>query len=138
MLVWPMDLIVTADDATFSDPVVAFNVNGIEYFAHPFEAGTRLAKEMLFTGRPIGADELLARGMVNQVVPREELEKQHLIWHRILRNGQCLALPSQNKASIRLLIRWVCTVPYKLPSVSIMSATATTWRFMDEGLTLPE
>ena len=78
MLVWPMDLIVAADDATFSDPVVAFNVNGIEYFAHPFEAGTRLAKEMLFTGRPIGADELLARGMVNQVVPREELEKATL------------------------------------------------------------
>lgn len=78
MLVWPMDLIVAADDATFSDPVVAFNVNGIEYFAHPFEAGTRLAKEMLFTGRPIGADELLARGMVNRVVPREELEKATL------------------------------------------------------------
>ena len=78
MLVWPMDLIVAADDATFSDPVVAFNVNGVEYFAHPFEAGTRLAKEMLFTGRSIPADELLARGMVNRVVPRSELEETTL------------------------------------------------------------
>ena len=78
MLVWPMDLIVAADDATFSDPVVAFNVNGIEYFAHPFEAGTRLAKEMLFTGRSIPAEELLARGMVNRVVPRAELEEATL------------------------------------------------------------
>jgi len=78
MLVWPMDLIVASEDATFSDPVVAFNVNGVEYFAHPFEAGTRLAKEMLFTGRSLGAEELLDRGMVNKVVPREQLEEATL------------------------------------------------------------
>jgi enoyl-CoA hydratase len=73
MLVWPMDLVVCSDDATFSDPVVAFGVNGHEYFTHPFEAGARLAKEMLFTGRPITADEAYRRGMVNQVVPGDEL-----------------------------------------------------------------
>jgi enoyl-CoA hydratase len=66
MLVWPMDLIV------------AFNVNGVEYFAHPFEAGTRLAKEMLFTGRSLTADELMDRGMVNKVVPLAELEEATL------------------------------------------------------------
>ena len=74
MLVWPMDLVVCADDATFSDPVVAFGVNGHEYFTHPYEAGARLAKEMLFTGRAITADEALRHGMVNQVVDRTELE----------------------------------------------------------------
>lgn len=74
MLVWPMDLVVCSEDATFADPVVAFGVNGHEYFTHPFEAGARLAKEMLFTGRPITAGEAYARGMVNRVVPREELE----------------------------------------------------------------
>jgi enoyl-CoA hydratase len=78
MLVWPMDLIVCSDDATFSDPVVAFGVNGHEYFTHPFEAGARLAKEMLFTGRAITADEALRHGMVNQVVPRDELESASL------------------------------------------------------------
>ncbi|GIS18191.1 MAG: hypothetical protein CM15mP120_01070 [Pseudomonadota bacterium] len=35
MLVWVCDLIVAAEDTTFSDPVVAFGVNGVEYFAHP-------------------------------------------------------------------------------------------------------
>jgi enoyl-CoA hydratase len=74
MLVWPMDLVVCSDDATFADPVVAFGVNGHEYFTHAYEAGARLAKEMLFTGRPITADEAYRRGMVNQVVPRDELE----------------------------------------------------------------
>ncbi|MCP4964677.1 MAG: enoyl-CoA hydratase, partial [bacterium] len=31
MLVWPCDLVVASEDATFSDPVVAFGVNGVEY-----------------------------------------------------------------------------------------------------------
>src|SRR5580765_1028461 len=78
MLVWPMDLIVCSEDATFSDPVVAFGVNGHEYFVHPYEAGARLAKEMLFTGRAISAAEALQHGMVNRVVPREDLESETL------------------------------------------------------------
>ncbi len=75
MLMWVCDLVVASDDATFSDPVVAFGVNGVEYFAHPWEVGIRKAKEMLFTGAAIGAAEARALGMVNHVVPRAELEK---------------------------------------------------------------
>jgi enoyl-CoA hydratase len=78
MLVWPMDLVVCSDDTTFSDPVVAFGVNGHEYFTHPYEAGARLAKEMLFTGRAITAQEALQHGMVNKVVPLDELESATL------------------------------------------------------------
>lgn len=78
MLVWPMDLVVCSDDATFSDPVVAFGVNGHEYFTHPYEAGARLAKEMLFTGRAITAAEALQHGMVNKVVARGDLEAETL------------------------------------------------------------
>ena len=74
MLVWPMDLVVCSEEATFSDPVVAFGVNGHEYFTHPYEAGARLAKEMLFTGRAITAQEAYQHGMVNKVVARDELE----------------------------------------------------------------
>ena len=78
MLVWPMDLVVCSEDATFADPVVAFGVNGHEYFTHPYEAGARLAKEMLFTGRAITSDEALRHGMVNEVVPRDQLESRTL------------------------------------------------------------
>jgi len=78
MLVWPMDLVVCSEEATFSDPVVAFGVNGHEYFTHPYEAGARLAKEMLFTGRAITAQEALQHGMVNKVVPRDDLESATL------------------------------------------------------------
>jgi enoyl-CoA hydratase len=78
MLVWPMDMIVCSQDATFSDPVVAFGVNGHEYFTHPFEVGARLAKDMLFTGRSISAEEALRAGMVSRVVPRDDLEAETL------------------------------------------------------------
>ena len=75
MLVWPFDLIVASEDAQFSDPVVAFGVNGHEFFVHAYEVGHRKAKEMLFTGDPIGAAEAKTLGMVNHVVKRDDLER---------------------------------------------------------------
>jgi enoyl-CoA hydratase len=74
LLAWPCDLIVAADNAKFSDPVAAMGIGGVEYHGHTWELGARLAKEILFTGRAIKADEALRVGMVNQVVPLEELE----------------------------------------------------------------
>ncbi|MEP6995691.1 MAG: enoyl-CoA hydratase-related protein, partial [Acidobacteriota bacterium] len=74
MLVWPFDLIIASEDAEFSDPVVAFGVNGHEFFVHAYEVGHRKAKEMLFTGDSITAAEAKTLGMVNQVVKREDLE----------------------------------------------------------------
>jgi enoyl-CoA hydratase len=74
LLAWPCDLIIAADDAKFSDPVVAMGVAGVEYHGHTWEFGARLAKEVLFTGRPVTAEEALRVGMVNRVVPRAELD----------------------------------------------------------------
>lgn len=74
LLAWPCDLIVAADDAKFSDPVVAMGIGGVEYHGHTWELGPRLAKEILFTGRAITAEEAKAIGMVNRVVPRAELD----------------------------------------------------------------
>ena len=73
MLVWPFDLVVASDDATFQDPVVAFGANGVEHFGHPWEFGVRKAKELLFTGRAITAEVARELGMVNRVVPRDTL-----------------------------------------------------------------
>jgi enoyl-CoA hydratase len=73
MLVWPWDLIIASDDATFSDPVTAFGMNGIELFLHPWELGSRRAKELLFTGAAITAEEGASLGMVNRVVPLDRL-----------------------------------------------------------------
>ena len=78
MLVWPFDIIVASEDAQFSDPVVTFGVNGHEYFVHAWEVGHRRAKEMLFTGESISAQEGKELGMVNRVVKRENLESETL------------------------------------------------------------
>lgn len=75
MLLWVADIIIAAEDATFSDPVVAFGVNGVEYFGHPWEFGARKAKELLFTGDSFTAQEAMDLGMVNRVVPAGELDE---------------------------------------------------------------
>jgi enoyl-CoA hydratase len=74
MLAWSCDFIVASDDAFFSDPVVRMGIPGVEYFAHPWVMNPRAAKEFLFTGDRFGAQRARELGMVNQVVPREDLE----------------------------------------------------------------
>ena len=76
LLCWPCDLIIAADDAQFSDQVVLMGIGGVEYHGHTWELGPRKAKEILFTGRSMTADEVAATGMVNRVVPRDQLDAE--------------------------------------------------------------
>jgi enoyl-CoA hydratase len=50
----------------------------VEYFAHPWVMNPRAAKEFLFTGDRFSAQRARELGMVNQVVPRDELESTTL------------------------------------------------------------
>lgn len=74
MLIWPCDIIIAAEDAEFADNTGEIGVAGAEFFNHPWELGVRKAKEMLFTSDFIGAHEAHRLGMVNHVVPNEELQ----------------------------------------------------------------
>jgi enoyl-CoA hydratase len=74
MLAWSCDFIVASDDAFFSDPVVRMGIPGVEYFAHPWVMNPRAAKEFLFTGDRFTAERARELGMVNHVVPRDQLE----------------------------------------------------------------
>lgn len=76
MLAWVCDLIVASEDAFFSDPVVRMGIPGVEYFAHPWVLGPRAAKEILFTGDRFSAQRAYEWGMVNRVVPRDDLEAE--------------------------------------------------------------
>ena len=76
MLCWPCDLILASDDAFFSDPVITLGIAGVEYHGHTWEWGPRKAKEMLFTGRRMPAEEARELGMVTRVVAREELANE--------------------------------------------------------------
>jgi enoyl-CoA hydratase/carnithine racemase len=51
-------------------------IGGVEYHGHTWELGARKAKEILFTGRPVTAEEAEQAGMVNRVVPRDRLDAE--------------------------------------------------------------
>lgn len=74
MLLWPCDLIIASTDATFQDTAVDLGVCGVEFFNHPYELGVRKAKEFLFRSHAMTAQAALDAGMINHVVPREDLE----------------------------------------------------------------
>jgi enoyl-CoA hydratase len=69
MLAWVCDLIVAAEDAFFSDPVVRMGIPGVKCFAHPWVLGPRFAKEILYTGERFSARRAYEVGMVSRVVP---------------------------------------------------------------------
>jgi enoyl-CoA hydratase len=73
MLAAMCDLIVAADDAVFSNPVLRLTGAGVELLVEPWELGIRKAKEFLLTGDTIDAQEAWRLGLVNRVVPRDEL-----------------------------------------------------------------
>jgi enoyl-CoA hydratase len=74
MLAWACDLLVAADNAFFSDPVLRMGAPGVEYFAHPWQMGPRFAKEFLFLGERVDAVRARELGMVNRVVPLAALD----------------------------------------------------------------
>lgn len=74
MLAMMCDMIVASDDAFFQDPVVRMGVPGVEYSAHLFELPTRVAREFLYLGQRMPAQRAYDLGMINRVVPRDELQ----------------------------------------------------------------
>ena len=76
MLACMCDLIVAADDAMFSNPVLRMTGAGVELLVEPWELGIRKAKEFLWTGEKIDAQEAWRLGLVNRVVPAAELAER--------------------------------------------------------------
>jgi enoyl-CoA hydratase/carnithine racemase len=71
------DLIVASEDARFATPGVKIGL----FCSTPMVAlsraiGQKKAMEMLLTGKFISAEEALAEGLVNKVVPAEDLETE--------------------------------------------------------------
>lgn len=75
-LVFGCDLIIAAQDSTFAiTPAklgVPYNLYGTLNLVKV--AGIHLLKEMLFTAQPVSVNRLEATGVINHVVPAEELE----------------------------------------------------------------
>ena len=98
------DLVVASDDAFFSDPVCqTLGACAVEVLVHPWVMSTRKAKELLFTGRRMPAQEAFDVGMVNKVVPRAELEAETLAMARQIANAQPFALKLVKRSLNRAL-----------------------------------
>ena len=77
MLACMCDIIVAADDAVFSNPVLRMSGAAVELLVEPWEIGIRKAKEFLLAAEELDAEEALRLGLVNRVVPRAELGSTH-------------------------------------------------------------
>ena len=92
-LVLACDLVVAADTAKFGQPEIRVGVipgcGGTQIL--PRLMGEKRAKEFIFTGRMMEADEALGYGIVNKVVPLAELrEATDKLVNDLLRNSPAI------------------------------------------------
>lgn len=71
------DIVVASDNAQFGQPEIRVGIipGGGGTQVLPRLIGEKKAKELVFTGRSISAQEALQLGLINQVVPREQLRE---------------------------------------------------------------
>jgi enoyl-CoA hydratase/carnithine racemase len=67
------DLTVASDDAVFGYPAVRYGVLPTT-FVWPYLIGMKKTRELAYTGNMMGADEAEVHGLVNKVVPTDELD----------------------------------------------------------------
>lgn len=84
------DLVIAAEDATFAiTPAklgVPYNLSGLLTFMNTISL--HIVKEMAFTGAPMKAERAERLGIVNQIVPRQQLRQQtDAIAREIVRNS---------------------------------------------------
>lgn len=73
MLAAMCDLIVAAEDARFSNPVLRMSGVGVELLVEPWELGPRKAKEFLLLAQTLTGVDAERHGLVNRVVPADQL-----------------------------------------------------------------
>jgi enoyl-CoA hydratase/carnithine racemase len=88
------DLRIAGDRARLGQPEILLGIipgaGGTQRL--PRLVGPARAKEMIWSGRQVGAEEALAIGLVDRVVPAAELEAQALAWAAELASGAVVAM----------------------------------------------
>jgi enoyl-CoA hydratase/carnithine racemase len=92
-LAFACDIIIASENAQFGQPEIRVGVipgcGGTQFW--PRMIGEKRAKELIFTGRSISAEEALRMGIINQVVPLEKLrETTEKFTQDILRNSPAI------------------------------------------------
>lgn len=76
------DFVIAADSAFFAMSYIQRGLvpdGGGMYFL-PRRVGLARAKELILTGRRVGAEEALSMGLADRVVPREQISQAALAW----------------------------------------------------------
>ncbi|HWP84008.1 MAG TPA: enoyl-CoA hydratase/isomerase family protein [Terriglobia bacterium] len=92
------DLIVAADNASFGQPEIKLGqLPPVGIILLPLQMGYRKGVELLLTGSSIGAAQAAAFGLVNRVVPPDQLDAalQELLAELTAMSGSALALTKQ-------------------------------------------
>jgi len=88
------DLRFAAENATFGQPEILLGIvpgaGGTQRLARLI--GPSRAKDLIFTGRFVKADEALAIGLVDRVLPAETVYEEALAWARQFSGAAALAL----------------------------------------------
>ena len=98
-LVAAADLAVMADDARMGLTAINVGLNCIGPVVPVTRSvGRKRALELLFFGELVNAQEALAMGLVNRVVPSNDLEAETIAWAKKLAKKSPLALQHSKKA----------------------------------------
>jgi enoyl-CoA hydratase len=102
------DIVVASDRARLGDTHVKVGLTAGDGGAviWPLLVGVNRAKELLMTGRIIDAQEAFRIGLVNHVVPHEELDSKVMEIARELAEGNTMAIQSTKKA-VNLYLKWM-------------------------------
>jgi dihydroxynaphthoic acid synthetase len=94
------DLVISAEDGVFGQTGAKVGacptVGATQYL--PRIVGERLAREMIFLARTLSADEALAAGLINRVVPKAELRQRTLEWCERLKGLSSQTLRATKKS----------------------------------------
>jgi naphthoate synthase len=120
------DLSIAADNAVFGQtgPRVGSFDGGFGSGLLARAVGVRKAKEIWFLCRLYGAEESLQMGLVNHVVPLDELERESVAW--------CREMTSLSPLSLRLLKASFNAAEDGLTGIQQLSHDATLLFYMSE------
>jgi enoyl-CoA hydratase/carnithine racemase len=94
------DIRIAAEDATLGQPEILLGIipgaGGTQRLSRL--VGPSKAKELIFTGRFVKADEALAIGLVDRLVPAAAVYTEALAWAKQFSNGAALALRAAKAA----------------------------------------
>lgn len=116
------DMIVAADDIDLSYPEIDVGVIPAMHYVHlPRQIGRHKAFELLFSGKPISANEAHEHGLLNYVVPRDqvlakarklaqEMAKKSPTIMRIGRDSFMRANDNEYRRTIEYVVDTICHI----------------------------